>query len=108
VISITESAITELKRIAAAEGNAPRVRIAMHGGGCSGYKIDMNFTKFPPDQEFDQIFHEDDIEFVVDMKSATLVTGAKLDFGGGLLDRGFKWEFPSATGGCGCGTSFSF
>tara|TARA_R110002096_G_scaffold390110_2_gene584581 strand:+ start:3195 stop:3533 length:339 start_codon:yes stop_codon:yes gene_type:complete len=108
IIIVSKEAAIELKRIATSEGKPLRVRVAMQGGGCSGYKIDMSFTKFPPDEEFDQIFHEDDIEFVVDTKSATLVAGAKLDFGGSLLDRGFKWEFPKATGGCGCGTSFSF
>ena len=108
MIEVSKEAILELKRIADAEGNSPRVRIAMQGGGCSGYKVDMSFTKFPPDEEFDLTFTKDGVYFIIDEKSGALINGAKLDFGGTLLDRGFKWEFPQATGGCGCGVSFSF
>lgn len=108
LITVTESALDELKRIADAEGSPLRVRVAMKGGGCSGYSVDMSFTKWPKDQDFDLTFTQDGVEFLVDEKSAILLGGATLDYGGGLLDRGFKWEFPKATGGCGCGTSFSF
>lgn len=108
MIIVTQSAIDELKRIAEAEGDALRVRVAMKGGGCSGYTVDMSFTKWPKDDEFDLTFTKDGVEFLVDKKSAFLLTGATLDHGGGLLDRGFHWEFPDAKSSCGCGTSFSF
>jgi iron-sulfur cluster assembly accessory protein len=108
MLTVTEDALNELKRIADAEGNPLRVRLAMQGGGCSGYKVDMCFTKWQKDDEFDLTFTQDGVEFLVDKKSATLLEGATLGHGGGLLDRGFKWTFPKATGGCGCGTSFSF
>lgn len=108
LIDIAEAASLELKRIAISEEKPMRVRVSMHGGGCSGYTVDMSFTKFPADELLDETFEDNGIAFVVDKKSATLIAGAKLDFGGGLLDRGFKWTFPKATGGCGCGTSFSF
>lgn len=108
MIEVTEAAINELKRIADSEEKEYRVRVAMKGGGCSGYTVDMSFTKFPADEEFDLVFTQDDIEFIVDEKSATFLVDATLDYGGGLLDRGFKWTFPNASGGCGCGVSFSF
>jgi len=81
--------------------------MGFHAGGCNGYEIDMCFTKHPVD-EFDLTFEQDGIEFLVDKKSALFIHGATLDYGGGLLDRGFKWSFPTSTGNCGCGTSFSF
>ena len=108
LIQVSDAAIAELRRVAAAEEKEPCVRVAMKGGGCSGFTVDMNFTKWPPDPEFDLTFAQDGVEFIVDEKSASLLTGATLDYGGGLLDRGFKWDFPQATGGCGCGVSFSF
>jgi len=107
-ITVTASALKELGRIADEEGKPLRVRIAMKGGGCSGYTVDMSFTKWPADLEFDVTFTRNEMEFLVDSKSAILLEGATLDHGGGLLDRGFKWEFPKSSGGCGCGTSFSF
>lgn len=108
LVIITPSATKELKRISDEESKEPRVRLAMSGGGCSGYKIDMCFIKQPPDDEFDQIFTQDEIEFIVDKKSAIFLKGATLDFGGGLLDRAFNWEFPDAKSSCGCGISFGF
>ncbi len=108
LITVTEPALNELKHIADDEGKLRRVRVAMIGGGCSGYSVDMCFTKFVIDHNFDLTFIIDEVEFVVDEKSATLLKGATLDYRGGLLNKGFKWEFPKATGGCGCGTSFSF
>jgi iron-sulfur cluster assembly accessory protein len=107
MINVTELALNELKRIADAEGNSLRVRIAMKGGGCSGFTVSMDFTEGLA-TEFDLTHTQDGMEFLIDKKSALFVHGATLDYGGGLLDKGFKWEFPSATGGCGCGVSFSF
>jgi len=108
IITITKPALNELKRIATEEGKPSRLRVAMKGGGCSGYSVDMDFTELSKDDEFDLTFTQDRIEFIIDKKSAFLMQGATLDHGGGLLDRGFKWKFPSSTGGCGCGVSFSF
>jgi len=108
IITVTDIALKELQRIADEEEKPRRVRVAMLGGGCGGFSVDMDFTKFPPDLKFDLVFTIGGIEFIVDEKSATLLDGATLDYSGKLLDKGFKWSFPKATGGCGCGTSFSF
>ena len=108
-ITVTAPALSELKRIADEEGKPYRVRVAMKGGGCSGYTVDMSFTKWPGDLEFDVTFTQGGTEFLVDRKSVILLEGATLDHGGsGLLNRGFQWRFPKSSGGCGCGTSFSF
>ncbi len=107
LIVVTDPALNELKRIANAEENPLRVRLAMSGGGCNGQTIHMDFTKGDPD-EFDLTYEQDGIEFLVDKKSALFIHKATLDYGGGLLDRCFKWSFPTSTGNCGCGTSFSF
>lgn len=108
LITITPAAIAQLKRIAEEEIKLYRIRIAMKGGGCSGFTVEMDFTKWPPDPDFDTVLEQDGIEFLVDKKSALFIQGATLDYSGGLLDKGFKWEFPNSTGGCGCGVSFSF
>jgi len=105
---ITPAALTELKRISLEQDKAPQVRVAMIGGGCSGYSVTMDFTDDPPDYMTEQVQTIDGFRFLIDDKSALFVTGATLDYGGGLLNQGFRWDFPQATGGCGCGTSFSF
>lgn len=108
LLTLNESAAIELKRIAAQESKEPRVRIAVRGGGCAGFTIHMDLTSLPPDPEMDLIYEDQDVTFIVDYKSATFFDGSTLNFGGTLLDRGFKWIFPRANGGCGCGTSFAF
>ncbi len=107
-LNISPAAITELKRIAIETEQEPKVRVYMQGGGCSGYTVKMDFTHYPPDEEFDTIVEQDGVGFIVDAKSAMLINSASLDFAGELLDRGFHWSFPNSTGGCGCGVSFSF
>ncbi len=108
LLTLTEPAANELKRIASSENKEARVRIAIRGGGCAGYSVIMELTSLEPDAELDLLFENQGVTFVVDYKSATFFDGATLDFGGTLLDRGFKWQFRNSTGGCGCGTSFSF
>lgn len=108
LLTLTETAANELKRIAASQNKEARVRIAMRGGGCAGYEVLMDLTSIAPDPEMDLLYEDQGVTFVVDYKSATFFDGATLDFGGTILDRGFKWTFPRANGGCGCGTSFSF
>jgi len=110
IVTITPAALTEINRL---NSEKSRLRIKFKAGGCSGMTIAMDYTKLLPDEEFDLIFQfflEDKsvLEVLIDVKSATYLDGATLDFGGTLLDRGFKWTFPKAKGGCGCGTSFSF
>lgn len=108
LFTVTEAAVQELARIATSENKPARVRVTMRGGGCAGMTIVMDFTKLPIDEMFDLTFTEGGVEFITDVRSAQFVQDATLDFGGSILDRGFKWQFPKATGGCGCGTSFSF
>jgi len=108
LLTLTEAAAAELRLIAAQHSKEPRVRIAMRGGGCAGYQIHMDLTTTAPDPEMDLLYEDKGVTFVVDYKSATFFDGSTLDFGGSLLDRGFKWKFPKANGGCGCGTSFAF
>jgi len=108
LLNLTEVAALEIKRLASQASQLPKVRLACRGGGCAGYTIHMDLTSNPPDPEMDLLYENQGVTFVVDYKSATFFDGATLDFGGTMLDRGFKWTFPQARGGCGCGTSFTF
>jgi iron-sulfur cluster assembly protein len=108
LFNLTEAAAAELKRIAALENKPCRLRLAMRGGGCSGFTVHMDLTEVAPDPEMDLEFTIKEVHFIFDYKSATFFDGATLDFGGTLIDRKFRWEFRNSSGGCGCGKSFSF
>ncbi|MGE3173231.1 MAG: HesB/IscA family protein [Planctomycetota bacterium] len=107
-IQVTERAAKEIQRVIG-EHALPAdcwVRIGAKGGGCSGLSYVLDFdTKGPT--EFDLTFETGGVRVVIDKKSEFFMGGTTLDFNDGLLDRGFVFKNPQATGTCGCGTSFS-
>ena len=112
---IGDAAIMRHGRFAINEDGIVRIRVGMRGGGCSGYSIVMDYTQHPADKLFDMEFEPiagygvKGIQFVVDVKSAGMLQDATLTWDdSSLLAQGFKWTLPKSTGGCGCGTSFSF
>jgi iron-sulfur cluster assembly protein len=80
------------------------VRLAVVDGGCSGYEYKMEITSNPnPD---DLVVEEDKVVFYIDRQSAALINGMVIDFVDSLVESGFKFINPNATGSCGCGKSF--
>ena len=109
VISISERAAKEVQRVIAENGfdaEETYVRIGAKGGGCSGLTYVLDFDKSGP-TEFDLTFEQHGVRLIIDKKSSFFLTGTELDFNDGLLDRGFVFKNPAASGSCGCGTSFS-
>jgi iron-sulfur cluster assembly protein len=107
-VHLSERAAKEIQRVVA-EQNFPAttwVRIGAKGGGCSGFTYVLDFDHTGP-SEFDLGFQQHGVRFCVDKKSEFFMGGTILDFNDGLLDRGFVFKNPQATGTCGCGTSFS-
>jgi iron-sulfur cluster assembly protein len=109
VIAITERAAKEVQRVIEEnefDPDATWVRIGAKGGGCSGLTYVLDFDQTGP-TEFDLTYEQHGVRLVIDKKSSFFMTGTELDFNDGLLDRGFVFRNPAATGSCGCGTSFS-
>lgn len=105
--SVTESAA---RRIAALRQDEPNgaglmMRVAVLGGGCSGFQYKFDFDDTVNDD--DHVFERDGVKVVVDDVSLDLVSGAQLDFKDELIGSYFAVENPNATASCGCGTSFS-
>ena len=104
-ITLTDAAVAKLTGLLADDGTQQALRIAVTGGGCSGFQYALGF---------DDEMHADDLEYeqggvrvVIDETSAEYLSGAVVDFQDGLNGKGFAIENPNATGGCGCGQSFS-
>lgn len=103
---ITTKAIDMVKKAMAEEGLQNHgLRIAVHGGGCSGLQYALDFS----DQERmgDNVFEVEGLKVYIDMASLQYLTGATIDYVSGLNGNGFKFENPNATRTCGCGHSFS-
>lgn len=106
-VAISSTAVKELKNIMK-ENEMPNntaIRMGVKGGGCSGFSYVLDFCL--DKEESDLEFEAEGIKVFVDPKSNIFLDGTTLDFKNGLLDRGFVWKNPNATGSCGCGSSFS-
>lgn len=105
LVSATESAIAELKRLLAEEqGEVEGVRMAVKGGGCSGLSYVLDFDK---EREGDNVVELDGVRFFMDRKSTIYLKGIQLDYKEGLKGKGFVFQNPNASSTCGCGESFS-
>ena len=99
-----KSKIVQLKKDAALD-ETYFLRVGVGGGGCSGlsYKLDFDNEQQPNDQ----IFEDDDIKLVTDLKSFLFLCDTELDFSDALNGKGFHFNNPNASRSCGCGESFS-
>ena len=81
------------------------VRVGVVGGGCSGlsYKLDFDNETKP----MDQVFEDNNIKIVTDLKSFLYLVNTTLDFSDGLNGKGFYFSNPNASRTCGCGESFA-
>lgn len=83
------------------------LRVAVKGGGCSGFSYDMRFTKRESVRDGESIEDFDGFRVVVDQTSLLYLQGTTIDYTEGLDGRGFVFDNPNTTGRCGCGSSFS-
>lgn len=105
--SVTENAARRIAALRETEpsGASLMMRVAVLGGGCSGFQYKFDFDDTLNDD--DHVFERDGVKVVVDEVSLDLLAGAQLDFKDELIGSYFAVENPNATSSCGCGTSFA-
>lgn len=104
---MTESAAARINHLKSQEGKANlRFRIAVNGGGCSGFQYEFSLDEAPPAPS-DMVISKDGAEVIIDDVSLGIVAGSQLDFAEDLSGAGFSVKNPNATAKCGCGNSFS-
>jgi iron-sulfur cluster assembly accessory protein len=105
VVSLTQGAATKIRELMAEEpeSDAGVLRIAVQGGGCSGFEYALGFDQGA--QEGDHRVSSHGIDIVVDPFSAPYLSGTQIDFVDGLQG-GFAINNPNVTAACGCGHSF--
>ena len=107
-LNVTESAAEEIKKFLAGEEDLPEtagLRVRVVPGGCSGFQYSLNIEEESKSGDF--IIDKFGIKLFVDMFSAQYLNGITIDYTSNMMGSGFTFENPNATGGCGCGTSFS-
>ena len=106
MITITDTAAKEIKRLADQQGLENAVlRVGVAGGGCSGLQYAMNFDQEV--KETDQLFEYEGVQLVCDAKSYLYLSGITIDYTTDMMGGGFKFINPNAERSCGCGMSFS-
>ena len=100
-IKFTDKAIKQINNLLSQKDKGSFFRIAIKGGGCSGFKYDFSFDNNPKDEDlkFNNI--------LIDKTSADLLKGSEVDYTSELIGDSFKISNPQSKSSCGCGVSFS-
>ncbi|MDM7930852.1 iron-sulfur cluster assembly accessory protein [Tabrizicola sp.] len=101
---VTDRAFSRLAEIAELTGEVKPLRVAVDGGGCSGFQYDIRLDEPGTD---DLVLEKDGQKVLVDAVSLPFLANAVIDFTDELIGARFVVQNPNATSSCGCGTSFS-
>ena len=106
-ITITENAKSKIQSILKKINDPDSfLRVALKGGGCSGFMYHYEFVSNPEDR--DKIFIFDNIKVCIDIKSYLFLNGSEIDYEEDIFKSGFVFKTPSVKRTCGCGESVSF
>ena len=100
-INFSKKAVEKINQLIAKKPSGTFFRIAVKGGGCSGFKYDFSFGNKIEDNDLKQE------NVVIDTSSLEILKGSKVDFSEELIGDSFKISNPQSKSSCGCGTSFS-
>ena len=101
-INFSKKAVERISQLLSKKPHGTFFRIAVKGGGCSGFKYDFTFGS---NIEKNDLVHEN---IVVDKSSLEMLKGSQVDFSHELIGESFKISNPKTKSSCGCGISFSF
>ena len=104
-IALTDKAARKIKELLAEQpaGADQVLRVAVRGGGCSGFQYALAFDK---PREDDHVFEHSGVAVAVDKVSMQFVFGSEVDYVDGLQGAGFAVNNPNVVAACGCGSSF--
>jgi iron-sulfur cluster insertion protein len=104
-VTLSESAAQRIRAIGKAEGRDVMLRVAVGGGGCSGFQYQFDLVDQPQDDDLK--IERDGAAALVDEVSLALLKGSVIDFVDELAGAEFRIRNPNAKSSCGCGVSFS-
>ena len=103
-LTLSPAAAERLHAIGKTQGHPVMLRVAVEGGGCSGFQYKFDLAEAA--EADDAVSETDGVRLVIDPVSLELVAGCTVDFVESLGGAAFKVENPNAAAGCGCGSSF--
>jgi len=106
MVQLTETAVSKVREILSTQEPKPSgLRIAVVGGGCSGFSYSMAFENSPG--MLDKTLNYDGLKVFIDQASLLYLDGAEVDYVESIEGSGFKFNNPNVKSTCGCGSSFS-
>ena len=106
MVQLTETAVSKVREILGTQEPKPiGLRIAVVGGGCSGFSYSMAFENTPG--MLDKTYKFGDLQLFIDQASLLYLDGVQVDYVETLEGSGFKFNNPNVKSTCGCGSSFS-
>jgi iron-sulfur cluster assembly protein len=106
MIQLTDTAASKVKEIMSQQDPTPTaLRVAVVGGGCSGFSYHMAFDN--QENPTDNIYEFEGVKVLVDQMSEMYLEGVQIDYIESLEGAGFKFNNPNVKSTCGCGSSFS-
>ena len=104
-VTLSPSAAQRIRQIGQAEGRPVMLRVAVEGGGCSGFQYQFDLVEQAQDDDLK--VERDGAAALVDVVSLALLKGSEIDFVDELAGAEFRIRNPNAKSSCGCGVSFS-
>lgn len=104
-VTLSPRAAQQVNKVLSTETDGAVLRVAVNGGGCSGFQYAFEVVGRPDDE--DLLVQRDGATVVIDPVSLGFLLGSRIDFVDDLIGQSFKIENPNATASCGCGTSFA-
>jgi iron-sulfur cluster assembly accessory protein len=106
MLQLTDTATNKVKEIMTQQNPSPiALRVAVVGGGCSGFSYHMAFDN--QENPADNVYQFDGVKVLVDQMSEMYLDGVQIDYIETLEGAGFKFNNPNVKSTCGCGSSFS-
>ncbi len=106
MVNLTSTAVSKVKEIMAGQSPSPSaLRVAVVGGGCSGFQYHMAFEN--TSNGTDRVYDFEGLKVFVDQMSLMYLGGVEIDYVETLEGAGFKFNNPNVKSTCGCGSSFS-
>lgn len=104
-VALSATAAARIKSVVASEPNGAGLRVAVEGGGCSGFQYEIGVA--PAANAEDLVIERDGALLFIDPVSLPFLLGSEVDWVDELIGASFKVKNPNATSSCGCGVSFS-
>ncbi len=109
-LTITDNAVKKAKEIRLRMDKPVDwpLHIGLSGGGCSGFKYQVDFIAPPEDESLYHVIDKPDLRILCDKKSYIFLIGTEIDYEETIMSSGFTFNSPKATRSCGCGESVGF